>query len=160
RNWGAMDGVFAAKLAGVPALIHSEHGRDEFNMRGESPRRGWGRRLMFRLSGYVFTVSGEVPGFFSPSTGFPFRPIGTIPNGVDLQRFSGSAADGRAARTALGLDADTFVLGTVGRLDAVKDQMTLLRATQRLRALHPRTHALIVGDGPLRSPLETYVRAE
>lgn len=158
RNWGAMDGIFAAKLAGVPALIHSEHGRDQFNMRSESRKRVWLRRVMFRLADCVFTVSDELRIFFHQLTGFSLQRIRMIPNGVDLARFAEPTADRWLVRQALGVDLDAFLVGAVGRLDPVKDQMTLLRAIKLSLDQKAPVHALIAGDGPLRSALADYVR--
>jgi len=160
RNWGAMDGIFGARLAGVPAVVHSEHGRDQFNMRGEGRKRVWLRRLMFRLSDRVFTVSDELRSFFHRQTGYPLGRLGVLPNGVDLDRFVGREDDGAALRRELGLAEGAFVAGTVGRLDPVKDQMTLLRAAAALRARGRQVNVLVAGDGPRRAELADFVRAE
>jgi glycosyltransferase involved in cell wall biosynthesis len=55
-----------------------------------------------------------------------------------------------------------FVVGTVGRLQPVKDQLTLIRAFARLLkqpgAPHAELRLVIVGDGPSRAQLEDAIR--
>ncbi len=62
----------------------------------------------------------------------------TIPNGVDMTRFrpAGSPKERRALRAELDLPADAPLLGTVARLSAQKDPVTLYRAV--LAALDER----------------------
>ena len=75
----------------------------------------------------------------------------TIPNGVDSTRFGGA---GRSdARRRLGVAADQVVVGTVGRLDPVKDQASLVKAFAALRTARPGALLVIVGDGPCRPEL-------
>jgi glycosyltransferase involved in cell wall biosynthesis len=79
----------------------------------------------------------------------------TIHNGVDVTRFAGSTRD--AARAALGIAATELVVGTVGRLNPVKDQATLVHAFERLGLRYPHAVLVIAGDGPLRGDLEHLV---
>jgi glycosyltransferase involved in cell wall biosynthesis len=75
---------------------------------------------------------------------------------VDTRLF---APGGRpAARAALGIGSEHLVIGTVGRLDPVKDQVGLLKAFSRLTD-DPRAFLLIVGDGPCRQELEATIGA-
>ena len=80
-----------------------------------------------------------------------------MPNGIDPGRVP-TAEDRQSARRELGIETDTFVVGTVARLDPVKDLGTLIEAFARLRAARPRSLLVIVGDGPERCRLEGVVR--
>jgi glycosyltransferase involved in cell wall biosynthesis len=80
----------------------------------------------------------------------------------DRIRLVPNAWDGRspvltrdAARTALGLPLDGFVVGWVGRLIPVKGCDVFLEAVGRLRDI--ALHASIVGDGPERDRLKALV---
>jgi len=57
---------------------------------------------------------------------------------------------------------DSIVIGTVGRLQTVKDQLTLTRAFVRLQTLTPevreRLRLVIVGDGPLLGDVREILR--
>ena len=80
----------------------------------------------------------------------------TIANGIRLDRYHPDAEARAAARVELGL-GDAWVVGTVGRLDAYKNQALLVRAMAPL--LSSRVRLVIVGDGPSRSEVEAAVAA-
>jgi glycosyltransferase involved in cell wall biosynthesis len=56
---------------------------------------------------------------------------------------------------------DAIIIGTIGRLQPVKDQVTLAQAFVQMLTVRPdlrsRLRLVIVGDGPLRAPLETLI---
>ncbi|MCC6767262.1 MAG: glycosyltransferase [Deltaproteobacteria bacterium] len=81
-----------------------------------------------------------------------------IPSGVDTNRFR-PGADRAAAKAALGLDAATPVIGTVGRLEPRKGTATLIAAVHALGDAGRTLAAVVVGDGPLRSEIERDVAA-
>ena len=58
-------------------------------------------------------------------------------------------------RAELGIESDAIVYGTVGRLKPQKDHGTFLQAAKDILGRNPSARFLIVGDGPLRSELET-----
>src|SRR5581483_8829335 len=93
-----------------------------------APRRRNRKRILLRkcLSPLVdrfVTVSDDLQRWLSRSVGISERKITRIHNGVDVRRFAlGRRA---AARRLLALDESVFVVGTVGRLDPVKDHATL-----------------------------------
>lgn len=140
-------GSIAAKLAGVPKLIHSEHGRT-FDDR---PLRFWAQRQLSRLADTVFALSQQLRRDLVTHVGLPAERIEVLYNGVDLARFGGS--DRADARERLGLAADAVVVGSVARLVAVKNYPLLLRAIAH-PALAPATLVLI-GDGPERATLQS-----
>jgi glycosyltransferase involved in cell wall biosynthesis len=74
---------------------------------------------------------------------------------VDVGRFAGG--DRQAARRTLRLPAHAVVVGTVGRLDPVKDHAGLLRAFSVLRTDQPAAELVVVGDGPCRPDLERLI---
>lgn len=78
-----------------------------------------------------------------------------VPNGIRTELKLGGA---HPLRESLSSEARALpVLGTVGRLVAVKNQELLLRGHALVRERHPCTLAL-VGDGPLRESLEALAR--
>lgn len=76
--------------------------------------------------------------------------------GLDLTPFR-RASDRVAVRTALGIAADAFVVGTVGRLVAQKNHTRLLRIASAVQPRRP-CRLLLVGDGELRGELERQAR--
>lgn len=75
-----------------------------------------------------------------------------LPCGIDLARFTAYPRD--EVRTELGLTADDFVIGHVGRFDAVKNHRFLLEVARALLRLKQNTRLLLVGDGVLRADIE------
>ena len=75
-----------------------------------------------------------------------------IPNGVDLDRFEPDDGTRAAVRRELGI-CDEFLWVAVGRLDPVKDHVTMLRAFSMLPA---NARLIVAGDGPLRGRLNDY----
>jgi glycosyltransferase involved in cell wall biosynthesis len=89
--------------------------------------------------------------------GFPSSRVGVIHNGIDPGRQPDEGERMRARKT-LGFGADAFLVGSVARLDPVKDLKTLIAAYARLHT-HPGHAALVlVGDGEERAALEACAR--
>src|SRR5262245_16139670 len=157
RNWGAIEAVVAGKLARVPRLIHSEHGRDINTMNGDPWRRRVFRRFCYALSDEVFAVSRELREHYAKQLGLAPAKISVIPNGVDLNRFRPDPATRSRLRKDLGVAEQEIVLGTVGRLDPVKDHATLLAAAEHVSTAGMPVRVVIVGDGPGREQLEATI---
>jgi sugar transferase (PEP-CTERM/EpsH1 system associated) len=156
RNWSCVDAIIGARLAGVPIVIHSEHGREASDPEGRNGIRRFGRRLLAPMVNQFVTVSHDLARWLVEDIGLPRRKVLSIRNGVDTVRFSpGGRQD---ARAVLGIGPESLVFGTVGRLDPVKDQVGLLEAFGRL-ANEPRAVLVIAGDGPCRPALEAKVAA-
>jgi sugar transferase (PEP-CTERM/EpsH1 system associated) len=150
RNWGAVDGIVAARFARVPVVIHGEHGREAADPEGRNRRRNVARRLLGRWVDRFVTVSNDLRAWLVGDVAIPVGKVSLISNGVDTVRFL-PADDGEkgAIRERLGLGLRSFVVGSVGRLDPVKDYGTLIRA---FRAVDDEEASLLlVGDGPCRA---------
>lgn len=151
RNWAAFDGVPAARLAGVAVVVHGEHGRDITDPHGRNLRRKLARRLLSPLVSRFVTVTRDLERWLVEDVRVAKRKVLTIPNGVDLSRFA--HGDPREAREKLRLPAAALVVGTVGRLDPVKDQAALVHALAALLPAHPEALLVVAGDGPCRNDL-------
>lgn len=78
-------------------------------------------------------------------------------DGVDVARFH-PGVDGQGVRAAAGIPAAAVVVASVGRLEPVKGQETLLAAVARLAPELP-LHVLVAGDGSCRRALEAQAAA-
>ena len=140
-------GFLGAKLAGVPAIVHSEHGRTFDDRR----LRFTAQRMMTRFTTAVFTVSEQLKSDLIRHTGIPQAAIEVLHNGVDLDRFGSADAQGRnAERKRWGVGPDDVVIGSVGRLAPVKNHALLLRA---VASAGLPAHVVLVGEGPEREAL-------
>jgi sugar transferase (PEP-CTERM/EpsH1 system associated) len=150
RNWPGMDGVIAARMAGIRRLVHGEHGLGSDDPTGLDPRRLLVRRTLRSWPMEYTCVSRTLEQWLKETVRVP-RPVTRITNGVDTDMYRPGA--GAAARAEVGADPGAFVVGVVGRLDPIKDHLTLLAAHQRLRVTLPGSMLLVVGDGPERHRL-------
>ena len=154
RNWGTIEAIVAARLAGVRAVVHSEHGLESTTYQRQPWRRNMIRRVSFRWADKVFAVSRALRGYYAQQLRIDEQRMDVIPNGVDTERFRCRRDIGVDMRRRLGVSPETVVVGTVGRLDPVKDHRTLLRALDSLSALGLPIQLVIVGDGRERKALE------
>lgn len=118
---------------------------------------GWKRRFYRGVLRYLdWTVYGcELQRDTWLSADSPMRARSSvIYNGVDLNRFAAARVGGAGQRAQYGISEKAFVVGSVGRLVAEKNQMPLVDAVADLRATGADVHLMLVGDGPLRSALE------
>jgi glycosyltransferase involved in cell wall biosynthesis len=83
--------------------------------------------------------------------------IEVIPNGVDLAAPPGPAPV--ALRQVLGLAPGTPLVGTVARLVAQKAPVRFVEVCAGVAGRHPAAHFVLIGDGPLRAPVERAVGA-
>ncbi|MDQ3011556.1 MAG: glycosyltransferase, partial [Acidobacteriota bacterium] len=153
QSWSGVDTAIAKVLTRRARLVHSEHGRNLPHIYAEPLKRRIARRCLYQVADAVFTVSAELRDYYCRETGFPAKRMRVIPNGIDVRRID--EADRCGVREELGIANDDFVIGTVARLDATKDTMTLARAFARLPR-HGGLKLLIVGDGSERTRLERF----
>lgn len=154
RNVAALDATVPAALAGVPVRIHGEHGRDVDDLDGTNTKRQLVRRLYRPFIHQYITVSRDLAQYLQDRIMVPPSRIAQIMNGVDSSLFR-PLAEHRDAVPHPGFSGpEHFVIGTVGRMQEVKDQVTLARAFVRLVQLMPgardRMRVVMIGEGPLR----------
>lgn len=127
RNWSTIDGVIAAKLAGIKLVIHGEHGREASDPIGANIIRKKVRKGLSPWISEFVTVSSELRNWLIHDVGIPEKKVIQIINGVDTEKFKPSE-NKRMSKSKLGIAPDSFIIGTVGRLDPVKDHETLFKA--------------------------------
>lgn len=164
RNLAALEAVVPAWYAGVPVRIHGEHGWDVSDPEGRSRKYRAIRRLYKPFVNRYVALSGHLADYLRRGVGISADRIEKICNGVDTERFRPSPTGGRELLEGSPFNATRFyVIGTVGRLQAVKDQLNLVRAFALLLQQVPNDsrnlRLMIVGDGPMRAEVEAEVRA-
>jgi sugar transferase (PEP-CTERM/EpsH1 system associated) len=159
RNWTSIEAVLAARLARIPAIVHSEHGRDVLPFTSEPLRRRLFRRACYGLADRVFAVSRSLKQELVSTLGISEDLFKVIYNGVDTRLFCPSSEKRNAQRKNLGISETKVVVGCVGRLDLVKDHVTVLRAAEIAVNQGSDLLVILVGDGPQRDPLEQQVKA-
>ncbi len=143
-------GTLAGKLARVPRIIYTEHGRDF----SSSYKVRLVNRILGKLVNQVVTVADYGKHYLMQREGIAANKIMTIHNGIDGVRFA-AEYDVKLIRTALGLNMVQPVIGIVARLDPIKNHAILIKALVMIAQERPDSVLLVIGDGPLRQELES-----
>ena len=159
RNLAALEATVPAMLARVPVRIHGEHGRDVDDPDGSKPKPRWTRRAYSPFVTHYIALSRELENYLKRRVGLADKRISLICNGVDAKRFA-PAASREILPDSPFRAPGLCVIGTVGRLQAVKDQVGLVRAFALLarRDTQRRLRLVIVGEGQERAAIEAEVR--
>ena len=104
-------------------------------------------RLLSRHADLIIANSRSGREYYA-GQGYPTDRIEVVANGIDTDRFSPATAGRELARGELGISQNTILFGVVGRLNAMKDHATFLRAAAQLATVVPNARFLCVGDGP------------
>lgn len=139
--------ALARLLCPKPALLFEEHGR--FYPEVENRRRAWtNRTVVQRLTHRMVAVSNDVRARLQRYEGLNASRIEVIYNGVKQEAPLAPAAR-LQLRKELGFAPESFVVGTVGRLDPIKNLPLLVRSVALASELEGTLRGLIVGDGPM-----------
>lgn len=154
-NFACAEYAVPAWAAGVPVRIHAEHGRDASDPQGLNRKHNFLRRSLAPWIDRYVPVSHDLARWLQNVVTIPAAKLELIMNGVDTVRYAPHLAAAQAPWT--GAAEKPFVIGTVGRLQDVKDQATLIEAfallCARLDAARGKLRLAIIGDGPLREKL-------
>ncbi|MGH3965005.1 MAG: glycosyltransferase [Pseudonocardiaceae bacterium] len=146
-------GRLAARLAGTPVVVTTEHSIGETHL--ERRPMTLGVRALYLgtdlCSDATIAVSPAVAQRLT-KWGVAARKIEIIPNGLDFGRVAFDAGARDRIRGEFGLPLDAYVIGVLGRLDPIKRFDLVIRAAAPL--LDNRIRLLIVGDGQIRPDLE------
>ncbi|MFI5402340.1 MAG: glycosyltransferase [Planctomycetota bacterium] len=146
RNWPGLDGIVAARLAGIHAVLHGEHGWSVDDASGTNRKRIMVRRFLSRWTRSFVCVSKDIERWLKETVRVRC-PVIQIYNGVETAPFAGERT-GAELRAEFGLPPDAPLLGIIGRLDPIKDHPMLFQAFAEVRRRFPTAELLVVGDGP------------
>ncbi|MGY6018224.1 glycosyltransferase [Streptomyces spinosirectus] len=149
-------GRIAARLAGVRAVVATEHSIGDTRLEGR-PLTAGVRALYLageRLGRATVAVSPAVAERLR-QWGVPASRLHVIPNGIDASRFAFDEVRRKEARAFHGLPEDAYVIGGVGRLAPGKRFDLLVRALARLPG---DVRLLLVGGGPEQEALRRLAR--
>ena len=158
-NLSALEYNFSGALAGIPVRIHAEHGRDASDPQGLNPKHNFLRRRLAPFIDCFIPVSEDLRRWLGETVRIPAAKTLFIRNGVDTERFAAAASLAPGQASPWG--PDDIVIGTVARIQDVKNHRGLVAAFARLRELAPeqrdRLRLSIVGDGPLMGAVREQV---
>ena len=164
RNLGPLEMQVAAAAAGGSVRVHGEHGRELDDLDGNNRKLQRLRRLYAPFVHRYVALSRDLKTYLVDKVGISADRIDQIYNGVDAQRFR------PLANPAAAIDGwpwppssqEPWVVGTVGRMQGVKNQTLLARAFIRALSLRPGLRScwrlVMVGEGPLREQVLSLLR--
>ncbi len=153
-------GRLAARLEGVPAIVHTVHGFG-FTPLQPAPVRALFlslERLAARWTTHVITVSradlerGLRLGLFPPDGATVIR------SGIPLSDYTG-ASGGQELRRELAVPTGAVLVSQIANFKPQKAPLDFVRMAVRVAGLSESIVFLMTGDGPLRPRAEAMVRA-
>lgn len=153
-------GRWAARLAGVPVIVHSVHGFGFTPTQHPLLRRfltlmeGWASAF----TQWVFTDSeanrqqGIALGLFTGDRS------SMLPPGIDLQAIRAVRVDRDDKRHSLGLDPAKPLIGMVAPFKPQKSPLDFVRVALHVCRQRSNAHFVMVGDGELRQAVEEEIR--
>jgi glycosyltransferase involved in cell wall biosynthesis len=153
-------GRLAARLAGVPIVVHTFHGHVLHGYYG--PVRNWALRRMERslawLSDRLVAVSEQVKRDLIGYGVASANKITVIPLGLDLEPFLDARSRRGEFRREMAFTADAKLIGIVGRIFPIKNHALFIESAARIAAVERAARFVVVGDGTLRPALEDQAR--
>lgn len=146
-------GWFATRFLGVP-LVFTEHGR--FHPDRYRTKAALINPLMALTTQAITAISRATKLALRRYEFIPGFKVRVIYNGIEGLTSDRNEQD--QLRRQLGVEPGRPIVGTVARLDKVKNQSMMIRAFRALKSRHSRACLLLVGDGPERAALERQVR--
>jgi glycosyltransferase involved in cell wall biosynthesis len=146
---GGKYGRMAARMAGVPGIIHTVH-NIYVKRRTKYHLINWA--LSF-FTDRIIAVSGAVKESLIRYDRIKPEKVQVIYNGIDFQKFNDHVSS-REVRSELGIKPEDFVIGVIARLEEQKGHRYLLEALAQKPELLVPFKILIIGDGKLRPALE------
>ena len=153
-------GRLAAKLAGVPIIIHRPHGHVFYGHFGPLVSKCFllTERVMARITDRMVALTEAERNDHIALSVFGPEKIATIHSGVDVDQFMNVQVNIAEKKRTLGLNSKGLVVGTVGWLLPIKGPMHLLKAMSNVWESHPKTTLIFVGKGDLEIGLKEEVR--
>lgn len=162
-NLAALEFQPVAWAAGVPCRVHAEHGWDVADPDGRNPRYRLLRKACQRFVHHFIAVSEQLRAYLADVIGIPAARVHLIPNGVDTERFHPARMGDPSPQEYPFQRPIHWVIGTVGRLEPIKNQPLLAEAFVHLVKSNPpgaeRLRLAIVGDGPLKDAVRERLAA-
>jgi glycosyltransferase involved in cell wall biosynthesis len=157
---GGFIGRAAARLAGIPVVIHTAHGFAFHESSSPAAAAFYTRleRVAGRWSDRLLTVSRFHRDWAIRQRLADPERIVTVRNGISRSRLV-VERDRDDVRRVLGVEENDVLLLSVGRLAPQKGFATLIEALPRLLQRGVRARLVLVGEGPLREELEAQVEA-
>jgi glycosyltransferase involved in cell wall biosynthesis len=153
-------GRIAAWLVGGSNIIHTSHGHNFYGYFGPGKSRlvVTVERLLTRITTRLTALTElEKCDLDSYNVAGPDK-VAVINSGLELDLYRKAGIDSARGRNELHVRHDTLLVGMIGRLEPVKGPEYFIEAAPLVLAEFPDVKFLIVGEGTLRTRLESRCR--
>jgi glycosyltransferase involved in cell wall biosynthesis len=150
-------GRFAARLAGVPIIVHTPHGHVFFGYFGPFKTKIFIllEKLAARLTDKIITLSNREKEDYLSFKIAEEDKFSVICSGVGLNKFKESPlSEKQNLKKELGIPENSIIAGTAGRLVPVKGPEFLIKAARYIISRYPDAYFIFTGDGPLEQDLK------
>jgi glycosyltransferase involved in cell wall biosynthesis len=153
-------GRVAARLAGVPVIVHTFHGHV---FKGYfSPLKTfvfiWLERFTAPMSDTIITLTEGLRRELADTYRITRKGhITVLPLGLNLDEFANMPRKTGTFRKQYGIPETVPLIGIVGRLVPVKNHGLFLQAAARIKQQVPNARFVIVGDGETRPQVEAQI---
>jgi len=155
-------GRIAARIAGVPVIVHTFHGHVFQGYFNPLLTRVFIllEQITARMSDTVITLTEGLRRELADTYRVTRRSrITVLPLGLDLQAFAGVPRKSGTFRREHEIPSNVPLIGIVGRIVPIKNHDLFLRAAVKVKAALPEAYFVIVGDGELRAEIEATAAA-
>jgi glycosyltransferase involved in cell wall biosynthesis len=149
-------GRAAARLARVPAVVHTVHGWSFNATQGGATRAIYVTLERLAAQGtdrLVFVSEADRAAGLALGIGDASR-YRLLRSGIDASTYARDEGARERVRRELGVSAETIVVGSVGNLKAQKAPLDFVETARRAHAEDPRLRFVYAGDGELRADVE------
>ncbi|MBV9119358.1 MAG: glycosyltransferase family 4 protein [Chloroflexi bacterium] len=155
-------GRLAARLAGVPVVLHTFHGHVFRGYFGPMKTTFFLvlERLLARMTDVILTVNEEQRQELLGFRIAPAAKLRALPLGLDLGRLAAGDGDRAGMRAKWSVPMDAPLIGIVARLVPIKGHELFIDAAAELQSVKPDARFVLVGDGERRAELEAYAAAK
>ena len=152
--WAGFVGRFIHMLTGIP-VIYSEHNKQE-RYHGITKAIN---KFTFNRQTKVIAVSNDVAESIERII-HPKIPVQTILNGVNMEHFIRNKEAGIQIRQQQNIDPNCIVLGTIAVFRFQKRLKEWIDVFKIMHQKFPGIRGIIVGDGPLKAALLSYIKEQ
>ena len=149
-------GRLAARLAGVPVIIHNILELPQNSAR--NPILKFLYKIMEQIAAgwadFIITTTNPNRNQILENNIVPPERLAAIPEGIELKNYEEVKADPFQKRKELGIPEGAVFIGTVARLEAAKGHKYLLEAAKQVLEKRKDIYFVMVGKGHLQIELE------
>ncbi len=133
---------FFASMFNKSKVVFTEHSR--FYPYKKELKRIILHPLLLLFTDYFTTISHANREALIKYENLPPKKIDVIYNGINYHKFNSSKNS--RLKKSLGIDSETFVVGTIAGLDPIRNYILMIQALHIVRKRFPKTCLLFVGD--------------